>query len=165
MFTSGKDRSAQCRKKETLELHGLGHVGQLNVVQTGNDNQQPKHPEDGHIALFAVQCRNGGCRKEQTEIKQYAEGQVKEEDRRIIQIIRVLFLDQGVGHSAVGENLQNIDNRQHHRDLPRWSRTELPRENNAYDDVEQLCAETLKEAPEEVAGDLATVTHAVCQSS
>ena len=162
---AGEQRSPQRCEEKALELHGLGHVSQLDIVQSRYHHQQAQHPEDGHIALLLIEHRDPRCREKQPQIQQQAEAEVEEKHRREIQIVRILFLDQGVGHAAVGKHLQDVDDRQHHGDLAGGAGAQLARENDAHHDVEQLRAEALKKPPEEIACDFASVTHPSAQSS
>ena len=162
---AGEQRPSKGREEKALELHGLGHVGQLHIIEAGDHHQQAQHPEDRHIALLLIEHRDPRRREKQPQIQQQAEAEVEEKHRREVQIVRILLLDQGVGHAAVGKHLQDVDDRQHHGDLAGGAGAQLARENDAHHDVEQLRAETFKKTPEEVARDFASVTHPSAQSS
>ena len=135
------------------------------LVESRDDHQQAQYPEDRHIALLLIEHRNPRCREKQPQIQQQAEAEVKEEYRREVQVVRILLLDQGVCHAAVGEHLQDVDHRQHHGDLAGRAGSQLARKDDAHHNVEQLRAEALKKPPEEVACDFASVTHPCAQSS
>ena len=146
----GKDRPAEGREEEAAKLHGLRHIGLLDVLHAGHHDRKPQHPHHGHELQIAVDAADEGGREEQPRVQQQAEAEIEVEHRGVVQIVRVLLLDQGIGHTAVDKDLQNGRDRRHEGDCPIERGVEKPRQHDRHDEVHHIGAAALHQAPNEI---------------
>ena len=98
------------------------------------------------------------------EVEQ-AEADIKIEYRGEVQIVRILFLDQGVRHAAVHEDQQDGGDDQNLADDAVDLGVEDPGQHDGDNKADQLRAAPLKKAPDQIAEHFASVIHESSQSS
>ena len=153
----GEERAAERGEEEALELQGLGHVGLLHVLHTRDHERQPQHAQDGREGRRAVHPGDQRREKEEQGVEQHAEAQVEPEHRGEIQIVRVLFLDQGVGHPAVHKDQQDGGKDRHLGDGAVLRGVEDAGEHHRDREGHELRAAAFKKAPYQVGDDFGFV--------
>ena len=78
---TGKQRAAQSRKEEALELHRLFDIGLLHVLQPRNNKRQPQHPQNRRQPGFPEHRRKPRRQQKQCQIQKQAEKDIKIKDR------------------------------------------------------------------------------------
>ena len=157
--SGGEDRPAEGRKEEAAKLHGLCNISLLHVLDAGDDDREAQHAhhgDEGHVVINAADQRRG---KEEARVQHQAEDEVKVKDGGIIQIVGVLLLDQGVGHAAVHENLENGGDGRDQGDAAVERGLQQAGENQRDDEIHHIGAAALHEPPYEIGDDRSLFVH------
>ena len=150
---AGRHGAAKSRKEEALELHRLFDVGFLHVLQPCHDKRQPQHPQNRRQPGFPEHRRQPRRQQKQRQIQKQAEEDIKIKDRRKIQVVRILFLDEGVGHAAVNKYQQNSGNHRHLADGAVHGWLQKPLQNDGHQKGDNLRTAALQKTPEKAGKD------------
>ena len=146
----GAEGAAQGGEEKLPELHVPGHIGLVYVLDAGNNDLQPQHPQQDAQLFPFVKPGNQRGRQVQHPVQQDAQRQVEPENAGKIQLIRVFFLDQGVPQPAVHKHVEHRDEHGDQRDHPILFRQEDPGQQQLHQQLDPLGADALRQPPQEI---------------
>ena len=145
-----RQRAAQGGKKEPFKEHVPGHIGMLDILHAGDHQRQSAEAHQCGQFLPAKEGGNDRSRGKEAAIEHQAHDDAEIEHRGEVQIVGILFLDQGIAEAAVHKGLQNCGEGRHQRQRSVNRRVQQPRQHDGDHKRDSLGTAPLQKAPEHI---------------